>query len=181
MCIYTYIYIKSHKNVCNFWSCHPFVGIYPRKRPPRLPSFPRSGQAHSHTSLSPSCFLHPVPQICSWLDSSLSSNTTTSERLPLVACLDLLSPHKTSWHTVGARVFSGENKCPLVTPPSPAPAAVYLGKGRYATHLATQAVFLQRKSFAGFQDSKEQAVWEVRPAGGHLTVISSSRMAAFQM
>lgn len=41
----------------NFWSHHPTVGTYLRKRPLRMPFFPRKGQAHSHTSPCPCYFL----------------------------------------------------------------------------------------------------------------------------
>lgn len=50
-------HMLSHKNVCNFRSCHPIVVIYFQKRHPCLPSLLTDSQAHYRMHLSPCCFL----------------------------------------------------------------------------------------------------------------------------
>lgn len=138
-----YMYIKSYKNVYNLWFCYPMVGIYPRKKSPSLPSYPRKGQAHSHTSLYPCYFLCLEP--CSSRFAYHWMSQLKHHHLWEVAHGHLSrlapSPHKTSWHTAGMHILVER-----INVHSWNHHLVYFDKGYFLTHLGPKQLLLQRNN-----------------------------------
>ena len=134
----------------NFWFHHATVGIYLRKRPPRMPLLLRNGQAHSHTSpcpcyflcleACPSKFAHGWKPFKSQLRCQHLWQVAGGHLSRLVPSL-----HRIKWHRVGTYILSWEDKCPLMKPPLD-----YLDKEYYLIHFGTQeAISAKKQSLPG--------------------------------
>ena len=164
----------------NFWSHHPTVGTYLRKRPLRMPFFPRNSQAHSHTSPCPCYFLSGSRslQTCSWLEAlQVSAYVNASDRLLVVTLQtgsitpqNQVAQSRNVHFELRGEMCSHEATTRLLRQ-GVLPDSLW----NPASHFCKETVLA-----GGFKTLKLLAVWEA-PARGHPVLSSSIRKAAFQM